>query len=430
MKRTFTARVLPIGLGVAGLLAASMPSAYASTKTLTVWLMVGGVSPQAYNAVDAAFDRQHPGVRAHVEIQQWTDIESKLDAGLASSSPPDVVEIGNTLVPTYAEAGALANVASTEAAINESGKWLTSLQGPATIGGKIYAVPLYSGDRVVIYNKTMWKEAGITQLPTSLQQLIADGVKLDKKFASVKDFSAVYIYGQNWYAGVPALYDHGGSIAAHKDGKWVAQLTSRADIAGLKEYKLYQNSLSSVASRTQNGTVPDPDSLVASGSAAAIYGDEADITAIRADNKSIQLGEFPMPSYKGGAAPVFLGGSDIAVAANSPNKALAEDWVKLVASPRYQTLDYKTTGFLPNTTGLLGKLGKTEFASAATMKPFLTAAEDSFAVPKSPGWSVVESTNLLEDMLVEIATAKSDSAIPAIAKLYDARLNHDLNQSS
>lgn len=429
MLKRMLLRALPIGLGMAGLLAASMPSAYASSKTLTIWLMVGGVSPQAYNAVDAAFDHQHPGVTAHVEIQQWTDIESKLDTGLASNTPPDVVELGNTLVPTFAEAGALANVTSTESAVNKSGEWLTSLQGPATFGGKVYAVPLYAGDRVVIYNKAMWKEAGITAVPTSLHELIADGAQLDKRFATVKDFSAVYIPGQNWYAGVPAIYDHGGSIAVEKNGKWVAQLTAPADMAGLEEYKLYQNGLSSVASRTANVTVPDPDSLVASGRAAATYGDEADVTTIEADNKHIQLGEFPMPSYKGGPAPVFLGGSDIAVAANSTNKALAEDWVKLVASPRYQALDYQTTGFLPNTTALLGKLGKTNFASAATMKPFLTAAEDSFAVPRSPGWSVVQASNLLEDMLVDISTAKSGSSVRAIAERFDAELDHDLNQS-
>lgn len=413
------------GLGLAGLSAGLAPTASANT-TLTVWLMTGEISPNVYGAVNKAFEAQHPGVTVNVEIQQWSGITTKIDTALASSSPPDALEIGNTDVPEYAASGGLVNLTSVEKQVAVKGKFLGGLQLPAEVKGQVYAIPLLAGDRVVLYNEQMFKHAGITSAPTSVSQLLADGQKLASVFKGRKNFSPLYFPGQYWYAALPMLWDHGGNIATYQHGKWVGDLASDSSIAGLDEFKQVQNSLSSVPSRTVNTNLPDQDAVFAHGDAAMIIAGSWEPSVIVADNKGLNghIGEFPFPSYKGGDAPVFLGGSDIAVAKNSPNASLAEDWVKLMTDNTFQALMYKKDNLIPNNSSLIGIA-----RNSPLMKTYLQAAGNSQGTPSSPGWAIVEGGNQITDLFQDIATAKSDSEIPGIAARYDKYFDTVLNET-
>ena len=425
MKTRHLAPLCALGLGVAGMVAGFAPSASASTD-LTIWLMTGEITPNVYNAVNKAFEAQHPGVKVNVEIQQWSGITTKIDTALASSNPPDALEIGNTDVPEYAASGGLVNLTKVENQVNiKHGKWLGGLQQPAAVNGKVYAIPLLAGDRVVLYNKQMFKHAGITAAPTSINQLLADGKKLARTFSGRSGFSPLYFPGQYWYAALPMIWDHGGNIATYKNGKWVGQLTSSATIAGLKEFKTVQNDLSSRASRTVNTNLPDQDAVFAHGKAAMIIGGSWEVNAIEGYNKGLtgHIGEFAFPSYKGGPAPVFLGGSDIAVAKNSPNAALAEDWVKIMTSDTFQALMYRKDNLIPNNGSLIA-IGR----NSPVMKTFLQAARSSYGTPASPGWAIVEGGNQITDLFQQVATASSASSIKSIAAKYNSYFNTVLNE--
>jgi N,N'-diacetylchitobiose transport system substrate-binding protein len=426
MKFRRLAPLCAAAIGLGGVVAdGAIPPASAGT-TLTVWLMTGEISPNVYNAVNKAFEAQHPGVTVNVEIQQWSGITTKIDTALASSTPPDALELGNTDVPEYAASGALADVTSLEKSINPSGDWLAGLQAPAEVQGHVYAVPLLAGDRVVIYNQQMYAHAGITSAPTSVSELLGDGAKLNKVFGHRSNFSALYFPGQYWYAALPMIWDHGGTIATYSNGKWAGALDSTASLAGLAEFKQVQNTLSAAPSRTVNTNLPDQDAVLASGKTAAIVGGSWEVGVIEADNKGLtgHLGEFVFPSYKGGAAPDFLGGSDIAIAKNSPNVSLAEDWVKLMTNRTFQALMYRKDLLIPNVKSLV-PIGKNN----PVMATFLQAAANSQGTPASPGWAIIEGDNSMVNLFQAVATAKSATQLPSIAKQYDAHLDQVLNQT-
>ncbi|MDF2742145.1 MAG: extracellular solute-binding protein, partial [Actinomycetia bacterium] len=82
-------------------------TAQSGPRTMTIWLMEGSAPPKVVDAVNAEWKKAHPNDTVKVELQQWNNITTKLDAAFAGSSPPDVVELGNTLVSKYAAAGAL-----------------------------------------------------------------------------------------------------------------------------------------------------------------------------------------------------------------------------------------------------------------------------------------------------------------------------------
>jgi len=81
-----------------------------TARTLDVWLMNGSAPPAVISALNTEFQNAHPGVTVKVELQQWSGITDKTNAALSTQSPPDVLEMGNTLVSGFASAGGLADL--------------------------------------------------------------------------------------------------------------------------------------------------------------------------------------------------------------------------------------------------------------------------------------------------------------------------------
>jgi N,N'-diacetylchitobiose transport system substrate-binding protein len=271
----------------------------------------------------------------------------------------------------------------------------------------------------------MFAKAGITTLPKTQAALIADGKKLQRANKSVANYSALYFPGQYWYAALPILWDAGGAIATNKSGKWAGAFSAAKSLQGLQQFKSIQNQLSARSSRTVNTNAPDQDAVFASGKAGMIIGGGWEPGVVYADNAKMRgnVGAFVFPGtnqYK--PAPVFLGGSDIAVANNSPNKALALAWIKLMASRTYQTQMYNNDGLMPNATQLLGLANNNPI-----QRVFLAAAKQSRGTPASPGWAVIEGDTTMEHLFSNVAQASGPAAIKSLAQGADAHLNAVLN---
>src|SRR3979409_947747 len=123
------------------------------TGTLTVWLMNGSAPQSVIDGVNADFKAKHPNVQLNVEIQQWSDVGTKLDTAFAGSTPPDVMQLGNTRVAKSAAAGALQDIGSKKSSYDNSVTWLQSLTDSCTLAGKIYCVPVYGGRGALLHRK-------------------------------------------------------------------------------------------------------------------------------------------------------------------------------------------------------------------------------------------------------------------------------------
>src|ERR671918_458739 len=165
-------------------------SAQTGPRTLTIWLMEGSAPPAVVDAVNAEWKKAHPNDTVKVQLQQWNNVTTKLDAAFAGSSPPDVMELGNTLVSKYGAAGALQDLTGSKAQLDNNASWLQSLTESCTVDGKLVCAPYYAGSRAIIYRKSMFAKAGITQTPTSLDELQAAADKLMSTYGSDKRFSA------------------------------------------------------------------------------------------------------------------------------------------------------------------------------------------------------------------------------------------------
>jgi N,N'-diacetylchitobiose transport system substrate-binding protein len=427
-RRLLAAAALVVLLGLAAVTAASAP-AKSQADSITVWLMVDAQNnwAEAVQAANAAFKQQHPGADVTVQYQTWGEHLTKFDAALAGGNAPDVKELGNTETVKYMDAGALADLTSQKRSFPNSATWLQGLTDSVMFNGKLYGVPYYTGARAVIYRTDLYRQAGIsTRAPKTLDQFVANGQKLMKKFGTDRNFSALYFPGKYWYASMSFVYDYGGRIARFSNGKWAGALNSPQAIAGLTKLKSVVLQLSR-ASKTGDEANPQQSLVFSKGKVGSFIGNGWEWPYSldpKLGNPELagKIGAYPMPSHIAGRfMPTFLGGSDLVIPATSKNKALAADWIKAFTSTAQMTTIAKS-GNIPNTTTLVNVN-----AGKPTLAPFARAAKYSWFVPVAKNWANVESANVLQNMLVSIFTGRS--SIKAAADRASNQITQILNES-
>jgi N,N'-diacetylchitobiose transport system substrate-binding protein len=410
------------------LMAATTSGARPQKESITVWLMTDAQSgwPEAVAAATKSFQQQHPGVDVDVQYQSWGSILAKVDASLAAGNAPDVLELGNTQTVKYMAAGAMTDLTSQRASFPNSKTWLSGLADSVTFNGKLYGVPYYAGARAVIYNVDLYRQAGVsTRAPASLDQWVANGQKLMKKFGGDRNFSAFYFPGKYWYGAMAFVYDYGGRIATFKNNKWQGALNSPNAIAGLTKLKSVAAQLSR-ASKTGDEANPQQSLVFSKGKVGSFLGNGWEWPYAldpKVGNPDLagKIGAYPMPSHiKGKYMPTFLGGSDLLVPVTSKQKALAADWIKAFTSTNAQTMIAKT-GNIANTTSLANIN-----ASKPTLAPFARAAKYSWFVPAAKNWANVESANVLQNMLVSIISGRS--SVQAATTKASNQITQILNQ--
>jgi N,N'-diacetylchitobiose transport system substrate-binding protein len=385
---------------------ASGDSGNTQAKDITVWLMNGSAPDAVIKRVNAQFNQAHPNTQVKIQIQQWDGIQEKTTTALAGNTPPDVLEIGSTLVSKFADSGGLEDLSSKKADLGGD-TWLQGLTDAGTLDGKLYGIPYYAGDRAVLYRKDMFAKAGITTLPSDRAGFVATMAKLQAKYGSDKQFSALYFPGQYWYAALPFIWDEGGEVAVQDNGQWKGALDSPQSQAGLSALK---DMVTKYSKAPVNGNENDNDPAVplGEGKAGMIIDAGWKVGTVEKAHPQLkgQIGVFPVPSKNAGqTAPVFLGGSNLAVSAGSDAPELAYEWIKILAGTKAQTDLATTGGVIPNSTSLL-----TLHAKDPVLSVFDLAAKNSRSTPSTPKWANVESGTVLQDMLVSIFSGKKSVA--------------------
>jgi len=385
---------------------ASGDSGNTQAKDITVWLMNGSAPDAVIKRVNAQFNQAHPNTQVKIQIQQWDGIQEKTTTALAGNTPPDVLEIGSTLVSKFADSGGLEDLSSKKADLGGD-TWLQGLTDAGTLDGKLYGIPYYAGDRAVLYRKDMFAKAGITTLPSDRAGFVATMAKLQAKYGSDKQFSALYFPGQYWYAALPFIWDEGGEVAVQDNGQWKGALDSPQSQAGLSALK---DIVTRYSKAPVNGNENDNDPAVplGEGKAGMIIDAGWKVGTVEKAHPQLkgQIGVFPVPSKNAGqTAPVFLGGSNLAVSAGSDAPELAYEWIKILAGTKAQTDLATTGGVIPNSTSLL-----TLHAKDPVLSVFDLAAKNSRSTPSTPKWANVESGTVLQDMLVSIFSGKKSVA--------------------
>jgi N,N'-diacetylchitobiose transport system substrate-binding protein len=392
------------------------------SKTLTVWLMDGSAPAPLIADLNKEFQAAHAGVTVNYQAQKWDGILEKLTTALASNSPPDIIELGNTQAANFSSSGALRDLTDKTAELGSQG-WLKGMTESGQWQGKQFAVPFYSANRFVVYRTDLFKKAGITSPPTSVDEWIQDSQKLAAANKGNKNFMPLYLPGQNWYFLASLVWDQGGDLAVKAGDKWQGALATPQAEAGIKAYQNIYKAMSKAPADTDEAN-PQQMEVFAKGDVAMMVGLTWEMNGAVDANKSLKgkIGTFPIPSHTAGqTAPVFLGGSDLAIPAGSKNQDLAYDWLKLMLSEKYQTQLSKQNGAIPAT----ASIAQSTLGGDPLLSAMVKSSANGKITPNDKTWAAVEaSPNPLKDMLTKVLSGRAsiDTAAKEASSLITQKM--------
>ncbi|WP_374103606.1 extracellular solute-binding protein [Streptomyces sp. ISL-86] len=399
MKMRFLAVCTALAAATALTGCSQLAGSAAGSEKVTLWLMKGSASAEFITNFTSDFEKEHPGVDLEVKIQEWTGIGDKVNAVLDGTSreSADVIEVGNTQVAQYVETGGLSEL--TLEGLREWGSkdWLKGLSDPGSVNGAQYGIPWYAANRVVIYNKDLFANAGIKNPPKNRQEWIQTTQKLHKG-----DHQGIYLAGQNWYVLAGFIWDEGGELAVETSGQWVGTLDDEKALAAMAFYKQLQ-ALGDGPKDADEETPPQSD-VFARGQVAQIIAPPGQAAAIEAANPALKgkLGFFPIPGKTSDTAgAVFTGGSDLIIPEKTRQRREAVDVITALVSEEWQTELARTMSYVPNKTTLAHLVEGNE--GAANMAP---GAAQGRATPKSARWAEVEAKNPIKPYMTAVLTGQ------------------------
>ncbi|MFD4611001.1 extracellular solute-binding protein [Streptomyces sp. NPDC058451] len=371
-------------------------------QTVTVWMMKGSASQDFLDRFTEDFERTHDDLRLDIRIQEWTGIGPKVQTALTdrAGDGPDVIEVGNTQVAQYAKGGRLTNLTLESMRDWDMEDWLPGLAEPGLDNSSQYGIPWYAANRVVIYRKDLFEQAGVTGPPRTRTEWLAAGEKLDSG-----GNQGIYLAGQDWYTLSGFIWDEGGDLAEETNGGWKGALDSEPALRGMEFYRQLQSLGRGPVDADEEH--PPQAEVFAEGKVAQIVAVPGLAQTIVEKNPALKdkLGFFPVPG-KTAARPgtVFTGGSDLVVPRNTTDREGAVAVVAALTGAKWDTELARTMNYVPNKPKLASAVAGEEGVAAMA-----AGAAHGRATPNTPDWATVEADNPIKDYMTKVLSGGDPS---------------------
>ncbi len=397
----------------------------AESGNITVWLVGADTPADARDYLKTTFESQNEGWTLTIQEKTWADVSETYTAELSSNNAPDIVEVGNTQALGFANDGLFLDISDIKADLGGD-DLLGGLVEAGTFEGSLYAAPYYAGGRVIFHTPQI---VGDT-LPTTIEEYVAKAKEI-----TTDTRSGIYAPGQDWYNALPYIWAFGGEIAVLDGDTWDAQFSSPESQKGLALLQdVYLNASNAPVDGDERvgniafcegnvGFLSSPAWAEGNLTGAWPWGDAdagQEVSEGCPETYASDLSAFALPGVTAGTtAPIFAGGSNIAVAYKSQSPEKAKEALKIILSEGYQKF-LAANGLTPALVSAAQFLPDTPVAQAQA-----EGLANSKFTPTSPNWAEVESSRFLQDAFVKIA---SGGDIAQIAAELDAQIEGVLNK--
>lgn len=146
--------------------------------TLNVWGM--GEEAKTLPKVAEEFTKENPNITINVQALPWDQGHEKLLTAVASKKGPDVIQMGTSWIPEFADAGALADLAPYVEKYPElkPENFFPGAVEAGTYEDKFVSSPWYVETRVLYYRSDLLREAGYDAPPQTWEELSDAAQKL------------------------------------------------------------------------------------------------------------------------------------------------------------------------------------------------------------------------------------------------------------
>jgi multiple sugar transport system substrate-binding protein len=210
---------------------------------ITVWTGYPEMVP-FYEHVAEGMKAAHPDLTVSVEAVPLREHEKRVALGLTSGAAADVIELGNSTAARYLENGLFQeSPQKVSDFVSDSANFDKFFLDSASYDGKVYGVPLFRWQSALYYNLDMFKAAGLTKPPATMEEFSSYAEKLTQRDAGGKPTVSGWsmrlsgggqgIAEKFWIN----LFQYGGRVLEKTaDGKWRANFANEAGHKTLAQY--------------------------------------------------------------------------------------------------------------------------------------------------------------------------------------------------
>lgn len=292
---------------------------------ITLWTR-SPLERQAKNVVEA-YNKSHKN-QVKLEIIPNDDMEGKVGGASQTDSLPDILAGDVVRIPYWASEGIFTDITKQIDGLDNKADLQQGHIEAGTVEGAEYTLPFITDVSVMVWNKTLYKEAGLD--PEQGPKSIAEFTEQAKKVAALnKDgVAGSYLAGQSGGALVfdlfPSVWADGESVM-NKDGS-EATLDNDSMKGVLDAYKELANTTNGLGAGSKEETGATWTAPFANGKIGVMPYPNTSTTALFDAEKDggFEVGVAPIPGTKEGKTSTFLGGDAMGISKDS--KHVAQAW--------------------------------------------------------------------------------------------------------
>jgi ABC-type glycerol-3-phosphate transport system substrate-binding protein len=277
------------------------------------------------NRYAAEFNKIYPNV--HVKFEPIVDYEGEVKIRMNSSNYGDVLMIPAAVpVPDYPKFFA---PLGSENDLSQKYRFTHS----GTYNGQLYGIAINGNANGIVYNKSVWQQAGITKWPTSFDEFLADLQMIKSKSSAVPLYT---IYHEKWpmtawqgYLGSNSCDTKAADALATDKAPWTSdkelfQIDSL--LYNVVHDKLVEEDPTTTAwEASKSGIATGKIATLMLGSWAI---SQMKVAATKAGTDPANIGYLPWPTQVNGHFCSVIGPDYLeAVSIHSPHKEAARAWV-------------------------------------------------------------------------------------------------------
>jgi multiple sugar transport system substrate-binding protein len=358
-----------------------------------------------------AFQAKYPNIHINNLTLPYDGTFTKLITSIAGGTGPDVVRSDIIWVPQLANINGLERL--------EKYSWFPALKKSVFSGplrttlyrGHFYGLPLDTNTRVMFYSKSMFKAAGISRAPTTVNEMMADCAKI-KALGSGK-----YCYAEGGFGAwslMPWVWSFGGNLTNNTYTKASGYLNGKGTIAAVN-FLLSMYHKGYLSPSILGGGIGAWDGF-GKNYAMILDGPWTVPFLFKDQYPSSDYGTALVPKGPGGSRSV-VGGEDIVMLKGSHNKPAAAAFIQFMLSKQAQTMMGKI-GQMP----VLKSLAQSK-AFPGYYPVFLKQLKTAKPRTPSPEWSKIDDTFTTKLENVFHGSVSVKDALNSAARTVDGLLH-------
>ncbi len=350
--------------------------AAARADTASLWVRADG-SNFMPRIVDA-FNKGHTD-QIKLDIIPNSEIIQKYGTSVAGGTAPDALSLDLIYTPAFAAAGQLEDITDWAKSLPYLAQLSPAHVKTGTYKGRIYGLPFSADSSVLIWNRTLFKQAGLDpdKGPTTWQQIADDAAKVSALGGDIKGFYfAGNCAGCNIFTMMPLVWASGGNILNDDGSKATLDSPQLRDAIALYRGMVTKGE---VPAGAQTDTGANFFAAFATGKIGIAPSGAFAIGALNTQYPNLDYGITYLPGKDGGWSS-FAGGDNLVVTKGTTKLPVVKAFLDYAYSLEGQTLLAKY-GSLP----VRGDVAKDALKS---LDPRYQLAADAMAKGRTP-YSVV-----------------------------------------